>query len=423
MTLFQFAAPIAALALSTTVQSPASSEALGSEQQAAIAVRIGDMLKERYVFPEVGAQCAAELAERWSGDAQGEAADPGVFAEELTEALRSVSKDKHLLVRVRAAKEVASTSDGTPSLRSRSRRFENARAENFGFEKVEHLDGNVAYLDLRSFAAPPGGGFDAAVAAMALVAHSDALIFDLRKNSGGSPGMVQFLISHLFDEPTHLNSLYFREEGRTQEFWTHGVPGTSMPDVPVFVLTSSETFSAAEEFSYNLQALKRATLVGETTRGGANPGGLFSIDAQFEMVIPTGRAINPITGTNWEGVGVVPHVPVAAKAALDAALELARKAAANWRAEIEVRWEELDALYHTALGQSDPDQGAANMELAMGRGYGWRLIGESDIDAIGHDLLGDGRAQLAIAVFQFNVETFPGSQRAKESLTDALRRH
>jgi C-terminal processing protease CtpA/Prc len=422
MVLSHLIAPFAALALSMTVQSPASREALGIEQQAAIAVSIGDMLEERYIFPEVAAKCAAKLREQWSGGAQGEVAEPEAFAKALTEALRSVSKDKHILVRVRAAKEEAPTTAETQSLRARSRRFERARAENFGFDRVEHLNGNVGYLDLRSFAAPPGGGFDAAVAAMALVAHSDALIFDLRKNSGGSPGMVQFLTSHLFDEPTHLNSLYFREGDRTQEFWTHGVPGASMPDVPVFVLTSSETFSAAEEFSYNLRALKRATLVGETTRGGANPGGLFPIDAQFEMVIPTGRAINPITGTNWEGVGVVPHVPVAAKAALDTALELARKAATERRADIEAHWAEVESLYRAALEEPDSDQGATTLGLAVERGYGWRLINESDIDAIGHDLLDDGRASLAIAAFEFNVETFPGSERAKESLDEALRR-
>ena len=131
--------------------------------------------------------------------------------------------------------------------------------------------GNVGYLDLRYFAAP-WVAQPTATAAMAVLANADALIFDLRHNQGGMPGMVQFLCPYLFVERTHLNSLYFREGDRTDEFWTHDVPGRRMPDVPVFVLTSAATFSAAEEFCYDLRTRERATLVGEQTRGGANPG-------------------------------------------------------------------------------------------------------------------------------------------------------
>ncbi len=383
------------------------------------------MLEERYVFPKVAAECAAHLMELSKSGTFGQAADPEAFAASMTEALRSVAKDKHLLVRVRAAVDAASAPGAAQPLRARVHRFERARRENFGFEAVTRFDGNVGYLDLRSFAAPPRGGFDAAVAAMALLEHRDALIFDLRRNSGGSPAMVQFLCSHLFDEPTHLNSLHFREGDRTQEFWTHGVPGTSLPDVPVFVLTSKETFSAAEEFSYNLRALQRATLIGETTRGGANPGGLYPIDDRFEMVIPTGRAINPITGTNWEGVGVVPHVPVAASDALDTALQLAQAAAEDRRAEKERQWAELEALYVAALERGDAGDSSAasaSLALALKEGYGWRLLRESDIDGIGRGLLGEERVELAIAAFRFNAEMFPGSERAKRSLADGLKR-
>lgn len=163
-------------------------------------------------------------------------------------------------------------------------------------------------------------------------ANSDALIVDLRQNGGGDPAMVQLISSDLFDEPTHLNSLYFRAEDSLEEFWTlDEVVGQRMADNPVFVLTSSSTFSAAEEFTYNLKCLGRATIVGETTGGGAHPGGVTPLHESLSVFIPAGRAINPITGTNWEGTGVIPDVPVEANAALDKALELAGQAAQERR--------------------------------------------------------------------------------------------
>jgi C-terminal processing protease CtpA/Prc len=134
--------------------------------------------------------------------------------------------------------------------------------------------------------------------------------------------MLQLLCSYLFGgESVHLNDLYWREGDRTQQFWTlPWVPGTRYgKDKPVYVLTSSRTFSAAEEFTYNLKNLKRATIVGETTGGGAHPGGVRRITDHFGIWLPNGRAINPITKTNWEGVGIEPHIKVPAEQALAAA--------------------------------------------------------------------------------------------------------
>jgi C-terminal processing protease CtpA/Prc len=153
----------------------------------------------------------------------------------------------------------------------------------------------------------------------------------VRRNGGGSPHTVAMLSSYLFDQPTHLNSLYWRERDRTDEFWTtREVRGKRFGQgKPVYVLTSRQTFSGAEEFSYNLKALKRATLVGETTGGGAHPGGVRRVHELFTVFVPTGRAINPVTRTNWEGTGVVPDVAVPADEALHRARELAAKAVAR----------------------------------------------------------------------------------------------
>jgi C-terminal processing protease CtpA/Prc len=172
-----------------------------------------------------------------------------------------------------------------------------------------------------------------AIAAMNFLGGVDALIFDLRQNGGGDPKMVALLCSYLFEHPTHLNDLWTRKGDETQQFWTLPyVPGKRLPSIPVYVLTSHRTFSGAEEFTNNLKVLKRATIVGEVTGGGAHPVGGHRIDDRFTIGVPFARAINPITKTNWEGVGVEPDVKVSADDALTTAQALAEKELANRRA-------------------------------------------------------------------------------------------
>ena len=182
------------------------------------------------------------------------------------------------------------------------------------------MPGNIGYIDLRGFADPEAGA-ETVAAAMNFLANTDALIFDLRQNGGGGPEMVALISSYLFGEkPVHLNSLYWRKGDKTDDFWTK--PASALkkfPDKDVYILTSNRTFSAAEEFTYNLKNLKRATIIGETTGGGANPGGTFRLTEHFGAFIPTGRAISPITKTNWEGTGVEPDVKVPKEQALKAA--------------------------------------------------------------------------------------------------------
>ncbi len=146
------------------------------------------------------------------------------------------------------------------------------RLDNFGIRRVERLDGNVGYLDVRRVAVPANAG-PAIAAAMELVAGTYALIIDLRHNHGGSPEGVVFWCSYLLDErPTHLNDIFHADTGETRQFWALPyVPGTRYLDRPVYVLTSHHTFSGGEDFAYTLQALGRGTVVGETTGGGAHP--------------------------------------------------------------------------------------------------------------------------------------------------------
>ena len=194
-------------------------------------------------------------------------------------------------------------------------------ARRCGFEKVDVLDGGIGYLKLNGFA-DVASCETYATAAMDSLATARSLIIDLRDNTGGSPQMISYIASYLFDERTHLNDLWERPSGRTVEFWTRdSVPGRRFGGKkPIYVLTSARTFSGGEEFAYDLQALKRAVVVGERTGGGAHLTAPRRIDDHFTLSVPFARAVNPVTHANWEGVGVAPTVEVTAADALQVAL-------------------------------------------------------------------------------------------------------
>jgi retinol-binding protein 3 len=275
-------------------------------------------MQRAYIFADVAEKMAADLRTRAANKEYDAIADPSMFADRLTRDLQAVSRDKHL--RVLYDPRGLPERSGPPGPEERARRIAEERRRNFGFQKLERLDGNVGCIDLRGFSGTPESRA-VAVAAMNFVADTDALVFDLRQNGGGSPFMIGIISSYLFDEVVHLNDFYIRETDTRQEFFTTAqVEGRRYGrNKPVYVLTSSRTFSAAEEFTYNLKALERATIVGETTGGGAHPGGVRRITDHFGIWLPNGRAINPITKTNWEGTGIEPHIKVPAEQALAAA--------------------------------------------------------------------------------------------------------
>ena len=313
---FLFASVFAACASGTAAQqAPPAIDAATRQQVIDGAI---EHMQRGYIFEDVAANMAAALRAHAKAGAYDAITSGAEFAALLTTHVREVSKDKHL--------RILYNPEGLGGVRApatdeeRARRVAAERRGNFGLHRVERLDGNVGYIELRGFSGSQEAGA-AVAAAMNLLANTDALIFDLRRNGGGSPVTIGFISSYLFDKPVHLNDFYVRETGRRHSFHTSAtVDGRRYgQSKPVYVLTSNRTFSAAEEFTYNLKNLKRAVIVGETTGGGAHPGGVRPITDHFGIWLPTGRAINPITGTNWEGVGIAPDIAVDPAEALRAA--------------------------------------------------------------------------------------------------------
>lgn len=278
-----------------------------------------DRLKEAYVFPDTAIAMERAIRTHQRRGEYDRITSARAFAESLTAHLQGVSHDLHLRVRFVAGGVPAGPGGDGPNPGDREQAKTFGRRMNFGFERVERLPGNVGYLEIRSFGFDTADVSSVAANAFTFLGNTDALIIDVRRNGGGSPYMVAQVSSYLFGpEPVHLNSLYWRPENRTDDFYTsRAVPGTRYgPDRPIYVLTSRTTFSGAEEFTYNLQTRKRATIVGDTTGGGAHPGGPRRVTDHFAVWVPSGRAINPITKTNWERVGVRPDIAVASDQAL-----------------------------------------------------------------------------------------------------------
>jgi C-terminal processing protease CtpA/Prc len=275
-------------------------------------------LEDTYIFPDKAAEAAEAIRVRLVAG-EFDTLDGPALCTAVTEVFHAVTKDKHLrLMWSDEPQQVEAEDDGAEAL---ARAEAQSRANNHGVHRVERLDGNIGYVDLRA-SADPRFGARATAAAMELVANTEALIIDARKHRGGSPAGVALWCSYFFaDDSVHLNDIYHRKSDRTRQFWTLAhVEGPRYLDRPIYVLTSETTFSAGEELAYNLKVNKRATLIGETTRGGAHPCDWVPLTPRIALAVPSARSINPVTGTNWEGTGVEPDVRVPAAEALDTAL-------------------------------------------------------------------------------------------------------
>jgi hypothetical protein len=285
---------------------------------AEVVVRCADLVAERFVLPETGEQAAARLRERSAAGAYDDR-DPASLATALSADLQDVAHDLHL--RVIHHPDGVPPTDDPEALEAYWRRM--ARSTAGGIRRVERLPGNVAHLVLGPVLTPATPSWDAVCAAMALVADAQALVLDVRECRGGDPDTVQLLLSHVVgDEPVRLVDMESRVDGLRQR-WTQPVdPHRFGPDKPLVVLTSGQTFSGGEEVAFDVQDLDRGRVVGERTRGGANPREGFAVHPELELAVPVARAFSPRTGASWEGVGVAPDVECTAEEALDRALAL-----------------------------------------------------------------------------------------------------
>ncbi|MFI7322188.1 S41 family peptidase [Streptomyces venezuelae] len=277
------------------------------------------LLLEHYVFPDVAEQLAGLLRRRLADGAY-DVEDAADLAGLVTADLQSLNGDLHLRLKHHVGPVPAK--QGAATLARMREKFDSSLG---GAPRVELLGGRVAVLELAPALFPLPWTAEPLGAALTLAAPADALILDLRDNTGGDPDTVAFVCGHLLDERTHLNSMYWRDGDRLEQSWSPAhVPGARFGgSKPLYVLTSARTFSAGEELAYDLQQLGRAVVVGEATSGGAHPCDGWTVHPHLEATIPVGRAVNPVSGTNWEGTGVRPDVPCAAEDALDRARALA----------------------------------------------------------------------------------------------------
>jgi peptidase S41-like protein len=288
---------------------------------------ISSKLTEYYVYPDVATKMIEAINEHQKKGDYNPITDGNDFAEALTRDLRAVSHDQHLFVAYNpfTLPDQADSSSGPhePSPAEQAHFRTMLEQQNCTFSKVEILNHNIGYIKFGAFPPPDICG-PTVVAAMNFVAHTNALIFDLRENHGGDPNMVDFMVSYLFSQSTHVNDLTNRHDNETHQYWTlPWVPGPRLADQPVYVLTSHQTFSGGEEFTFDLKTQKRATIVGETTGGGAHPVRGVPAGDHFTIGVPFGRPINPVTKGDWEGNGVEPDVKVSAADALTTAEKLA----------------------------------------------------------------------------------------------------
>jgi len=294
------------------------------------------LMNERYIFPETAKQIELHLREQQTKKAYDTISSAEDFAAKLTADVRSICKDKHVKIRYSAEPLAINRSNSFMQISEEERKgyAEFLRFENYGVKKLEVLKGNIGYIDFKFLCGTEYAG-DFYAAMMNYVQHTDALIIDFRHCGGAmSDNVIPFLCSYFFADKTHLNDLYWRERNFTQQTWTQVVvPGKKYLNKPIYILTSAGTFSGAEEMAYDLKNLKRATIIGEVTGGGANPGGSLNLTKHFNMFLPVGRAINPITKANWDGVGVQPDSLIMPRLALQKAHILAMKNSFNTSAD------------------------------------------------------------------------------------------
>lgn len=273
-------------------------------------------LEQGYIFPIKAIKVAEKLRSRQQKSEYQDINDANEFAKTLTEHLQQATGDKHL--QVEFSDEIIPVNSDTTAQEARAAfEMEMWRAHNFGIEKIERIKFNIGYLKLTAFGPVKEVG-PLLASAMNLLNNTDSLIIDLRGNFGGNEQTVPLLASYLLNQRTHLLDMVKREGNRTDQHWSSDyVEGQRFgEEKELYILIDKNSFSAAEDFSYTMKNLNRATLIGEISGGAANSGDTVRLNEHFKLFLPTARGISPITQTNWEGTGVIPDIEVLGEDAL-----------------------------------------------------------------------------------------------------------
>ncbi len=363
---------------------------LTAKDQKEILDRVTELIIENYIYPDKGKEIADQIKQQYKEGKYSKITDAREFQEVLTANLIEISKDAHLVLRPKSkigeagpmkivvqkepsngdeSEKVVKVVEGKEKTKKIAKEPEESilknlpgfgRYNNYGFEKVERLTGNIGYLDLRAFDDPRNEDAKAtAEGAMSFLANSDAIIIDVRKNRGGTGTMANLLESYFFgDEPVHLLTNTTRYMGKTisQEDWTlKEINGKRLTDIDLYLLVSNMTGSAAEHFVFALKCQDRATLIGEATGGAGHNIAFFPVLDLYDLAVPIGRTFNPVTGEGWQKTGIEPHIKVSAENALETAhrqaLKNLDKKATDEKRKQRIEWvlETLDAVYNPII--------------------------------------------------------------------------
>ncbi len=373
---------------------------------------INGLLTDYYVFPAVAKEIEQHLNALNSDGYFNSCIELDSFASKLSHRIYEISKDRHIAVSRRPDgaqhQEAIAPIDRWVNQRMEERTF--FRQFNANFKEVTKLSGNIGYLDLRGFYGLDYGK-EAADRAMALLGHSDAIIIDLRNNSGGRGTMSDYLISYFFTEAV-ITSKTIKRTGETFVKRVHRsakkVGGDRMPEVPLFLLTSNNTFSAAEGFTYALKAYNRAIVIGETTKGGANPGDLIPINDALQLFVPDVAVTHPITEESWEGTGIPPDIRVESNSALDTALVLAKTAAKKFKKKHDARARSLLKALDSTLTNFHPEnEPKAILEAYLICRKNDLIFEEWEINALGNEMYEQNKLETATAILKANTILYP----------------
>lgn len=368
--------------LLTSISINAQKDSIDEKMKSETIKQVATMLEEKYVLPEVGKKYSEHLLTLLSQDHYTLITSGEQLAKQIESDLKEVRIDLHLKVsynpqRVKNMREAENKSDEEKQ-KNKELQLVTEQKKNFGAKELKILPGNIGYFRLDEF--PGEAGSETLISALSFLQYSDAIILDLRENGGGNPEMIMLMGSYFFEEDNSVffSSFFHRIRDKTYQHRSFFyVPGKRIPKTKLYILISKNTFSAAEGFAYDFKQIKRATIVGEKTKGAAHVANPFIVNEYFLLTLPFAKPINPITNSSWEGTGVEPDIPCEAEHAIDDVYKI-----------------ELDRI---SKGHTD----------------------EAFLNTLGYELIAEKLIGAAIEAFLINVNLFPNSANVYDSLGEA----